>query len=201
MLFDVPAGVDSAVVTLSAGAGGKEPSVKFDDVRVVKSGRSKAPRGAKNVVLFEDFENVDGGWGPFMYGWQGPMNTHLSETNLPYTNDTIDGEFSLKTRSENHEGIIYRTVPATLELEPNTEYRISFDYLSDTPDRYTFIAGSDDAGEESVVKQDLTQGTWTRTRETITLTTGDQTDWFIGIHKNSKEKGTLVIDNVLIEKR
>ena len=200
VLFDVPAGVDSAEVVLTAGKGTADSSVYFDDVRVVKSGRSKPAKSAKNVVLFEDFENVDEGWGPFMYGWQGPMNTHLSETNLPYTNDTIGGEFSLKTRSENHTGIIYRTVSATLELKANTKYRVSFEYLSDTAERYTFVAGSDDAGQESTIKSDLAEGVWKRTKATVELTTGPQSDWFIGVHKNSKDKGTLVIDNLLVEK-
>ncbi|MCK4999902.1 MAG: discoidin domain-containing protein, partial [Anaerohalosphaera sp.] len=200
VLFDVPAGVDSAEIVLTAGSGSADSAVCFDDVRVVKSGRSKPAKSAKNVVLFEDFENVDEGWGPFMYGWQGPMNTHLSETNLPYTDDTIAGEFSLKTRSERHKGIIYRTVPATMELKANTKYRVSFEYLSDVSERYTFIAGSDDAVAESTAKLDLTEGTWKPAKATLEFETGDQSDWFIGVYKNSKEKGVLVIDNVLIEK-
>jgi hypothetical protein len=199
VLFDVPAGVDSAEVVLTAGKGSADSAVYFDDVRVVKSGRSLSGKGAKDVVLFEDFENVDEGWGPFMYGWQGPMNTHLSETNLPFTDDTISGEFSLKTRNENHTGIIYRTVPATLELKANTRYRVSFEYLSDTSERYTFIAGSEDAGADSAVKLNLTEGTWKRTMAAMEFETGSQSDWFIGIHKNSKEKGILVIDNLLVE--
>ncbi|AQT69033.1 Endo-alpha-N-acetylgalactosaminidase precursor [Anaerohalosphaera lusitana] len=199
VLFDVPEGVDSAEIVISAAEGKSDSAVFFDDVRVVKSGRSTPPEDAENVVLYEDFENVDEGWGPFMYGWKGPMNTHLSETNLPYTNDTIEGEFSLKTRHERHEGIIYRTVPATLKLQSNTEYRVSFDYLSDTTDRYTFIAasGSDDDG---MVEQDLTNGAWEPTAESFVFETGTGSDWYIGVRKNSRENGILVIDNVLVEK-
>jgi len=74
------------------------------------------------VVLFEDFENVDEGWGPFMYGWEGPMNTHLSEANPPYTSDTISGRYSLKSRREDSPGLLYRTVPAMLKLQPGTTY-------------------------------------------------------------------------------
>lgn len=201
VLFDVPEGVDAAELVLAAGKGSADSAVYFDDVRVVKSGRSVPRKGSKrNVVLFEDFENVDEGWGPFMYGWKGPMNTHLSEANPPYTDDTIEGEFSLKTRHENHTGVIYRTVPATLALQPKTKYRVTFEYLSDTPDRYAFVAGSDDAGADRTISLDLAEGDWKRTGATLEFTTGDQSDWFVGVHKNSNDKGILVIDNVLIEK-
>jgi hypothetical protein len=199
VLFDVPAGATAAELYLQAGKGEAGSAVRFDDVRLVKTARSQPPPGAKNVVLFEDFENVDEGWGPFMYGWQGPMNTHLSETHKPYTTDTLDGEFSLKSANEDHAGILYRTVPAALALKPETRYQVSFDYLATVADRFALVAGSEDAGEAATVRHNLPEGGWKRARASINFKTGTQSDWFIGINKNAKEKGTLVIDNLLIE--
>lgn len=187
-----------ADVVLRAGAGGAR--VAFDDVRVVPSGESRPPSGAEKVVLFEDFENVDEGWGPFMYGWQGPMNTHFSEANPPYTNDTIQGEFSLKSRFEDAPDLLYRTVPATLKLKPGTTYQVSFDYLCDKAGCFAFFAGPDGVAEvKPAAANVLSDGSWTVRRFTGSFTTDDAPDWFIGITKLERaNKGTIVIDNLLI---
>jgi endo-alpha-N-acetylgalactosaminidase len=197
VIFTAPAD-GRARVMLEAVSGAAK--VAFDDVRVVKTGVSKAPAGARNVVLFEDFENVDEAWGPFMYGWQGPMNTHLSEANPPYTNDTIQGQFSLKSRQEDSPNLLYRTVPATLKLKPNTTYKISFDYLCDKADCFAFFAGPDATTEfKPAAEHVLKDGSWTVQKFTGTFTTDANTDWFIAVTKLSQgNKGTVVIDNLLI---
>jgi hypothetical protein len=197
VIFTAPAD-GRARVMLEAVSGAA--TVAFDDVRVVKTGVSKAPAGARNVVLFEDFENVDEAWGPFMYGWQGPMNTHLSEANPPYTNDTIQGQFSLKSRQEDSPNLLYRTVPATLKLKPNTTYKISFDYLCDKADCFAFFAGPDATTEfKPAAEHVLKDGSWTVQKFTGTFTTDANTDWFIAVTKLSQgNKGTVVIDNLLI---
>lgn len=189
-----------ADIVLRAGKGSADASVRFDDVRLVKSGVSTPPAGAKKVVLFEDFENVDEAWGPFMYGWQGPMNTHLSEANPPYTDDTIGGKYSLKSRLEDSPDMLYRTVPATLKLKPNTTYKVSFDYLSDKADCFALVTGSESAdGQKIESKNNLGGGEWKPKKFTATIKTGPNPGAFIGISKLAKEnKGTVVIDNVLI---
>ena len=60
----------------------------------------------------------------------------LTATDLGITL-TIGGEFSLKSRKENAPDIICRSVPATLQFEPNTKYRVSFDYLCDNAGFFT----------------------------------------------------------------
>lgn len=197
VIFTAPAD-GRADVVLRAGEG--KAKVSFDDVRVVKTGVSEPPAGAGKVVLFEDFENVDEGWGPFMYGWQGPMNTHFSEANPPYTNDTIQGTFSLKSRQEDSPNLLYRTVPATLKLKPNTTYKISFDYLCDKADCFAFFAGPDAATEFKPADEHvLKDGSWTVQKFTGTFTTDAQPDWFIAVTKLSQgNKGTVIIDNLLI---
>jgi hypothetical protein len=188
-------------LVLRAGPGTGGAAVRFDDVRLVKTGVSQPPKGAKNVVLFEDFENVDEGWGPFMYGWEGPMNTHLSEANPPYTDDTISGHYSLKSRREDSTGMLYRTVPATLKLKPHTTYRVSLDYLCDTPDCFALVAGTDGAsGEQVAEKRPMPDGSWKVKHFTTTITTDAQEGWFLGVSKlQPKKAGTVVIDNLLVE--
>ena len=173
-------------------------AVRFDDVRLVASGVSKPPAAARNVVLFEDFEHVDEGWGPFLYAFEGPMQTHLSQAHPPYTDDTLGGEFSLKSWNEDVAGLVYRTVPATLALKPDTRYRVSFRYRCDVPGRFSFSAGSDDAGPAAARRWALPVGGWKTARFTASFTTGAQDDWFLGMAKD-QGKGVLVIDDLLVQ--
>ncbi len=197
VVFYAPLG---GTVDLALRAGAGSAKVRFDDVRLVKTAISRPPAGLSKVVMFEDFENVDEGWGPFMYGWEGPMNTHLSESNPPYTDDTIQGRFSLKSRAEEAPGMLYRTVPATLKLKPNTSYKVSFDYLSNTSDCFVLVSGYDEpAGQKVESKHPIEDGSWQVKKFEATIKTGVNEDGFIGISKIKKEKkGTLVIDNLLI---
>ena len=197
VLFTAPPdGRVDLVLRAAAGQG----TVRFDDVRLVRSGVSRPPADAGKVVLFEDFEHVDEGWGPFMYGWQGPMNTHLSEANPPHTNDTIAGGFSLKTRREGSPEMIYRTVPATLKLRPGTACRVSFDYLCDTAGCFALVTGHDaEEGQQVDARHPLDGGEWQPRKFSATVTTGAAPGAFLGVAKLAKDKtGTLVIDNFLV---
>jgi endo-alpha-N-acetylgalactosaminidase len=169
-------------------------------------------------VLFEDFENVDEGWGPFMYGWKGPMNTHLSEANPPYTTDVIGGRYSLKSRLEDSSGMLYRTVPSTLQLKPNTAYKVSFDVMNDQDKLFAFVAGLDTGSGEEIAKTQMIEKTPENAHKpfTVTFSTDNRPDWFIGITKvlppepkladeearrrrAPKRAGTIIMDNLLIE--
>jgi endo-alpha-N-acetylgalactosaminidase len=193
----------------------KGTEVRFDDVRLVKTDVSVPPATAKNVILFENFENVDEGWGPFMYGWRGPMNTHLSEANPPYTKDVISGQFSLKSRLEDSPDMLYRTVPATLKLKPNATYRVSFDVLNDQEKLFAFVAGLDTSAGKEVLKTHTIEKTSENTHKSFSTTfkTDSRPGWFIGITKTlsgqstpntagnrrSNSAGTIIIDNLLVE--
>ena len=111
VLFDVPPGCAKAVLTLEAEKGGPDSAVEFDDVRMVESKRSASPDGVKHW-FYEDFENVDQGYGPFTCC--PGERTHLSEANPPYTNDVINGQFSLKSRDG---GRVLRTLPCTIRFQ------------------------------------------------------------------------------------
>ncbi len=95
--------------------------------------------------------------------------------------------------------MVYRTVPATLSLKPNTEYRISCDYLCDTTNCFEFVAGTD-ALEEPFKKTLFSDGSWNVKKLTMTIKTPNSSDTFIGLSKlEQKRRGTIVIDNLLVE--
>jgi endo-alpha-N-acetylgalactosaminidase len=118
--FTTPAD-PSAPVTLSltaAPSGSEKSPTEFDEIRVLETQIS--PESAKHF-FWEDFENVEtGGYGPFTCC--PGERTHLSEANPPYTKDTINGKFSLKSIDS---GCVGRTLPSTLRLKPLTRYRIA----------------------------------------------------------------------------
>lgn len=135
VLFDVPKWKSKATLSLIATGGEADSVAMFDDVRVVKTTRTEQG----DHLYFEDFENLDEGWGPFAYGYNGPCNTHISELHEGYTDDTIAGRYSMKTMNEGHAGHVLRTLPSVIEFKPSTEYSITFDYLTDTDDMYKLV--------------------------------------------------------------
>jgi len=207
VLFDVPPGLDKVELVLHADVGAADSAAEFDDVRVVATQRSDL----RGHDYFEDFENVDEGWGPFVYGYQGSTRTHLSETHHPYTDDTIEGEFSLKTFDEDN-GLNLRTIPARLKFAPDTKYRVSFDCKTRNDGQYKVVMRTDDGGAAAEkLTQDL-PGAKLETRHfSAEFTTGAFGDYYLGIVKNfaverKKQKGAedtraiLVIDNLAVDK-
>ncbi|MFD7549134.1 endo-alpha-N-acetylgalactosaminidase family protein [Streptomyces sp. NPDC059816] len=135
-------------------AAGSDATVRVDDVRLVAA-TGKAPAAPATTLVQEDFENVDQGWGPFAKGAAGGVTdprTHLAQKNAPYTqsgwngkliDDVLDGEESLKTHEGNKGGIVYRTTPATVPLEPGRAYRVDFAYQSSHADSFEWVTGYD----------------------------------------------------------
>lgn len=210
VVFDLPAGVDWVDLVLRADAGEAGSIASFDDVRVVQTKRS--PQAGH--YFFEDFENVDEGWGPFVYGYKGNMRTHLSETHRPYTDDTIDGKYSLKTFDEDN-GLNFRTTPTLLRFQPNTKYRLTFDYLTRNDKQYKVVIRSDEGGTAAeALAQDLPGMDLARQRFTAEFTTGAFGDYYVGFVKSAGDKwqgpkvkdgpqrdarAILVIDNFTVD--
>jgi hypothetical protein len=99
--------------------------------------------------------------------------------------------------------MLYRTVPATLKLDPDTTYRISFDYLCDKAGTFQFVAGTDEGDGNGTVKfkKVIPDDSWTVKHFTATVATDTRPDWFLGMAKlEKKKKGIIVIDNFLVEK-
>lgn len=98
--------------------------------RIVKTNE---PDLEEKYVANETFEYVEqGAYGIFNPERSADGVPHLSETHLPYTNDTISGDWSLKLYGHYGQGdVTVRTSPATMRLKPNTEYEMEFDTLGD----------------------------------------------------------------------
>lgn len=160
---------------------------EFDDVRIVQSTNQEKSGHA----YFEDFEQVDEGWGPFIASKASAYKTHLSERHEGYTEDTIDGNFSLKTWQEGN-GEVYRTSPAMIRFRPNTSYKIKFDYKSTEKGAYRLVVRSVKDNKE-LMNLPL-DGSSVFSGE---FTTTDTDDYYVCTTK--KGNGILVIDNFSID--
>lgn len=210
-VFQMPEGKQKAVFVLRANRGDADAVACFDDARIVETVKPDL----KGHAFFEDFENVDEGWGPFVYGYKSDLHTHLSEEHVPFTRDTIDGHFSLKTFMED-DGLNFRSLPALLHFKPNTKYRLSFDYLTQNDGQYEVVVRSDDGGAAAErIASTLKGSDMTRQAFSAELTTGEFGDYYVGFVKkpiagtpenSSAEKqserddrAVLVIDNFAVD--
>lgn len=187
--FRMPEGVNSIILSLKGEeADNDTSSVCFDDVRLVKS-PCTLKEGYK---YFEDFENVDEGWGPFIPCQPSAFTTHLSQKHGVYTDNTLNGEWSLATWRERN-GEVYRTSPTFVRFEPGQTYEMSFDYLPNNSGVYQVAGKSLSAGETTFVYDLNRPG-----RCQIRFTTPSCDDFYIVIMKQGN--GRLVIDDFGIKK-
>ncbi|MEU9417300.1 hypothetical protein [Streptomyces sp. NPDC048272] len=202
VLFDVPAGRDTATLTLSAATG--PGTVRLDDVRVVRSARTPLD----GHWFAEDFENVDAGWGPFVFGgaggWATDPRTHMAQRNAPYTqagwngklvDDVIGGQNSLKSHEE-RPGLVYRTLPQTLRLTAGRTYRVNFRHENGFDGDYRFVVGSGATETTTALGRARTPTTFTKT-----FTAGADA-WF-GVRKvtpeDSHDQADLVLDDLTVD--
>ena len=154
----------------------------FDDVRIV----AHDVPNLNGHDFYEDFENTTEGYGIFVATESD--NSHLAETNDPYTFDTIDGKFSLKTRA----GDYFRTLPHTLRLQPNTRYTLGLEYISGNAGNvFTVSVKSDKAQQASdttyatvATQTCVGQSNWQpNTPLALDFTTGSYDDYYVEIVK------------------
>ncbi len=206
VVFDIPKGAKTTTLELAAAPG--TSTVRFDNIRVVPTIRCEK----EGFDFWEDFEDNDEGWFPFVKGPAGNVEdprTHLSERHEPYTqkgwngkliDDVIEGDWSLKSHSERL-GQIWRTIPQTLRFEPDGMYEVSFDYQCAYDDQYEFLIGFDEGNEGKV----MTRVSFPKTERTgrfkvIVEPKGKQSVWIGAERMKKNEKGVkevdLVIDNL-----
>ncbi|MEU7133785.1 endo-alpha-N-acetylgalactosaminidase family protein [Streptomyces sp. NPDC046261] len=185
--FTVPAGGGPVTLALTAAPG--QARVRFDAVRVVPGRRATAP----GALVFEDFENVPQGWGPFVKGDAGGTTdprTHIAQRHAPYTqrgwngkaiDDVIDGTQSLKSRGENP-GLVYRTVPHTVRFAPGRRYRVTFRYENEQAGQYAWITAVDEPGERELTRTTLPVATAPATH-TYEFTAPDTGEAWVGLRK------------------
>ena len=188
--FRMPEGNEDLILSLTGGdAISDTSSVSFDDVRIVACLQAQKA----GYDFFEDFEQVDEGWGPFIASQPSAFTTHLSQRHDVYTNNTIDGDWSLATWRENN-GEVYRTSPAIIRFTPEQEYEVSFDYTVDTSGIYKVVGKSLSTGEK-VFSYDLNRPGKCQVR----FSTPACNDFYIAVEKQGN--GLLVIDNFGIKGR
>ncbi|MER5309044.1 endo-alpha-N-acetylgalactosaminidase family protein [Streptomyces sp. NPDC002773] len=179
--FTAPAG--GATELRIQAASGSAATVRTDDVRIV----ANAPATKAGTLVYEDFEAVDQGWGPFLKGDSGGTTdprTHIAQLHAPYTqagwngkliDDVIGGAESLKSHDENS-GLVYRTAPWTVPMKDGRTYRVEYAYQSSHAGAYEWITGYDRANGTSVetrrtpLGQQRSSGHFT---ETVTAGCGD----------------------------
>ncbi len=187
--FTLPQGKNRVHLVLKAGAVKDSSFVLFDDVRVVETIEEKK----KGYLFYEDFEQIDFGWGGFMLSKMSECKTHLSERNGKYTDDVINGNWSLKTLDQEG-GEIIRTMPSFISFKPNTSYEIHFAYKAPTAGSYRIVVRAAKSGN-TILSEPL-DGT---SDFHSSFQTDDATDYYVSIFKSGP--GMLVIDDFGINEK
>ena len=189
--FTVPEGGGPVDLTLRADAG--HARVRFDNLRVVPARRSTK----QGALVFEDFENVPQGWGPFVKGDAGGATdprTHIAQRHATFTqrgwngkaiDDIIDGSESLKSRGEN-DGLVYRTVPHTVRFRPGTRYRVTFRYENEKAGQYAWITAVDTPATRELDRRDLPAAT-EPTELAYEFTAPDKGEAWVGLRKTGDD--------------
>ncbi|MDQ0793807.1 endo-alpha-N-acetylgalactosaminidase family protein [Streptomyces sp. B1I3] len=191
--------------------GGSTARVRADDVRVVPN----APATRPDTVVYEDFEDVDQGWGPFIKGDAGGSTdprTSISQLHAPYTqagwngkrvDDVLGGKESLKSHEENA-GLVHRTAPWTVPMADGHRYEVEFDYVSSHAGAYAWVDGYDRIGADGVPGSTETRNTpigrqLTTGHFSETLTAGCGDTW-TGLRKrgDAPEGADFVLDGFTV---
>ncbi|WCC79320.1 endo-alpha-N-acetylgalactosaminidase family protein [Cutibacterium equinum] len=160
---------DGSAVTLAVRAGDGSAIVSVDDLRIVPTTTPNDSASTESTIVYEDFEHIDDGYGPFVTGQAnagGDARTQLAEKHAPYSqsgwyglvNDSdraatkgqkyldnvLDGQWSLMAHQENG-GLILRTTQGLVPLAKGHTYRVSFDYQTAYDDDYSLVVGHDSA--------------------------------------------------------
>ena len=194
VVFTMPHGKTEATLFLRTAGGTPGATAQFDDVRIAEL-PGRTPQGKHH--LFEDFENVDEQWGPFVAAG-GTDHTHLSELNPGITDDTINGRFSLKNKNESTSGEIYRTVQSTLKLAPNTRYRIGFRYINKKANYHVTVKTQDGGDNALALDEAIPEG---RGKFSAVFKTGKYTDYYIAFETEKSHGHLFVIDDFLIDEK
>lgn len=134
----IPDNVKEAEISFSVKDG--EQPVYVDDFRCWEWLTAPNPE-ADDYYYYEDFENVDENWGPFISQVGGQPYIHLAYKNPDgnqmkyYTLDNPDGTedkdnlVSLKGR-QTGAGVFMRTLPSTLDFKQGKKYAVKIDHAT-----------------------------------------------------------------------
>ena len=212
--FRVPDGETTATIKLSANDGAADSVVKFEDLRLYKTPTAYEDKGH---WIYEDYENLDQDFGPFVHASNNGSRIHMAEFNAEadqYQVNVIDGNWSLKL-NQGTDGSLLRTLDSTVKFEKDTTYKVGFDYAT-ASDKYeiSLFARTGDTVKKVDVKQlaRTTEGPITApTKGRLAdgnieweFTTGSDADeYYLAINTpsriNSIELEYMLLDNVYID--
>lgn len=188
---------ETAELSINVAAG--NTTVNLDDVRVWENPTSTDPGDS---VLYEDFENVDEGWGPFVYSKGGYVRTHISDKREgQIMNYVLDGKYSLKS-NESGTGEWLRTLPQTLRLEKDHKFRLTMKVKTDTEGMYTVALRTKENGTvRDLASKTLALGT---IDIDLPFQTDGTEDAYLAIIKNKDNDqaeltGTLLLDDIRVD--
>ena len=182
--FVQPEGETTAVVRFSADAcDNADGKATFMETRIVET---KEPDLAEGYVANETFEYIEqGAYGIFSPERSADGVPHLSETHLPYTSDTISGDWSLKLYGEYGQGdVTVRTSPSTMRLQPNREYELEFDTLGSGR---VYVQSESDSSDV-LLSENFSSG-----HSKFKFATGEKEDYIVRIERGS------VLDNFTVK--
>lgn len=213
----------SGEVTVSIAAAAGDAKVRVDNARVMEDTTSPTAEG---TVYSNDFEGNQAGWGPFVKGDANGIDdprTSISRRHDPYTSSdwrntarpfaagyplaglavdsTLNGEHSLMSHSENN-GVVYRTDPTLVALEPGHTYRIGFQYQAGAAGAYRWLTGTDKvAGGEvsstALSRTDIPQALETTAfSQDVTVGCGDYT--WVGLERVGGPDVDFVLDDFTV---
>ncbi|KAB1862565.1 endo-alpha-N-acetylgalactosaminidase family protein [Microbacterium algeriense] len=212
----------SGEVSVSVAAAAGEAKVRIDNARV--SADTTAPFAA-GTVYSNDFEGNAAGWGPFVKGDANGIDdprTSISRRHDPYTSSdwrntakpydagalagmavdtTLNGEHSLMSHSENS-GVVYRTDPTLVSLQPGHTYRIGFDYQVGASGAYRWLTGTDAVAGGKVTSTTLSRTGLTQALQTtefsqdVIVGCGDYT--WVGLERVGGPDVDFVLDDFTV---
>ena len=185
----IPEGSTTAQLQLIAGQGTEDSYVRFDDVRVYAINPDKYGQH----YYFDDFEDFSRGFGVFENYISG--QNHMSE-HSDFTDDVIDGRYSIKIQNFENMTKFARTVPSTLRLPTNTECTVSLDYLVSDGGSYTLEAVEGDKVLNRVTLAATGMGAQNSKTASLTFTTGDSNKAFLRL---TRTNGTVILDNLTVD--
>ena len=191
LLFTLSNKVNIARIYLKTEPGDAQSFAHFDDVRLVAYNGTQSTEN----IFDENFEHVDEGVFPFVQA-DPNLRVHLAERHAPFTNDVINGNYSMKVSSTNPNGLMVQTLPCNVRFKPGERYSIDFDYIVGKAGIYRVLIKSIRGGDKTILINKELEG---KGHFSASFKTGVETDYAIFIYRKGQYGDYhLVVDDLTI---
>lgn len=214
---------ESGEVTVSITSADGDAAVSIDNARIMDDTTSQTVEG---TVYSNDFEGNQPGWGPFVKGDASGIDdprTSISHRHDPYTtadwrntaaphnpggstaglavDSVLSGDSSLMSNSENN-GVVYRTDPTLLSLDPGHTYQVDFDYQVGAAGSYQWLQGVDAISDGEVTSTVTSARPFAQALETthhtseLTVGCGDYS--WVGLQRTGGTDVNFILDDFTV---